>query len=66
MCLILEVIPEIKALHLAGARAVRSVPERKRKSDNDGTAGISIDRALRLASSYGLVWSNSSNRTGRG
>lgn len=56
----------IKALHLAGAKAVRFVPKHKCKSDNDGTAGISIDRALRLASSYGPVWSNSRNRTGRG
>jgi len=53
----------IKALHLVGARAVA---KHKRKSDNDGTAGISIDRALRLAGSYGPVWSNSRNRTGRG
>lgn len=58
--------PVIRAFDLAGARAARFVPGHKRKSDNDGTTGISIDRALRLASSYGPVWSNSSNRTGRG
>lgn len=35
----------IKASDLTGARAVRFVPGHKRKSDNDGTVGISIDRS---------------------
>jgi len=60
-------LPVIKALHLARRESYsRFIPTTHTKSDNDEAAGISIDRALRLASSYGPVRSNSSNRTGRG